>query len=139
MRLIVSLTFFLLTYFSQPQTHNLTIKVTNVKSAKGSIQIGLYNNEEDFPHKGLEFQKLVLKATAPIFTYTIENLPQGEYALALYHDINEDGKINHNLLGVPKESYGFSNNIKPFLSAPAFEKVKFFVRSDTTIIITLFH
>ncbi len=139
MRLIIFALLLISTHFSQAQTANLTINIPNIKSTEGTIHIGLYNKEEHFPHSGSEFRKLVLKATAPAFTYTIKNLPPGEYALAVYHDINGDGKINRNLLGVPKEGYGFSNNVKPFLSAPSFDKVKFLVHSDTTVTISLFH
>ncbi len=138
MRAIIFIIFLLNVLLSQTRTGNLTIKITNVKSAQGTIHIGLYNNEEHFPHKGMEYKKLILKATAPTFTYTIKNLPSGEYALAVFHDANSDGKIKRSFLGVPKEDYGFSNNVKPFLSAPSFEKVKFRLHSDTTIVITLF-
>ena len=39
-------------------------------------------------------------------------MPQGNYAIAVYHDKNKNGKIDTNLLGIPKEDYGFSNDAR---------------------------
>lgn len=41
----------------------------------------------------------------------------GRYALVMFHDANADGDLNVGPLG-PKEGYGFSNNVRPILSAP---------------------
>ena len=68
---------------------------------------------------------------------TIDDLPNGEYAIALYHDVNADGICNLNLISIPKEPYGFSNNVKPVFSAPTFESTKFALNSDKTIQIDL--
>ena len=36
-------------------------------------------------------------------------LKSGDYAFCVYHDVNKDGKLNTNGIGIPKEPYGFSN------------------------------
>ena len=51
---------------------------------------------------------------------TIENLHFGTYALAFFHDLNEDGKLNRNFLGIPKEGFGFSQNPQIQTSPPSF-------------------
>ena len=48
----------------------------------------------------------------------------GRYALVMFHDANADGDLNLGPLG-PKEGYGFSNNVKPVLSAPSLRSVSF--------------
>ncbi|MEO5910876.1 MAG: DUF2141 domain-containing protein, partial [Pelobium sp.] len=68
---------------------------------------------------------------------TIKDLKKGDYAVALYHDLNSDKICNLSFLGIPKEMYGFSNNVKPKLSAPAFSDCKFSVNSNSTISINL--
>ena len=70
-------------------------------------------------------------------TIIISDLPKGEYAISLYHDENSDNECNRNFLGIPKEGYGFSNNVKPKFSAPTFEDCKFSLSSDRTIDIKL--
>jgi uncharacterized protein (DUF2141 family) len=41
----------------------------------------------------------------------------GRYALVMFQDANANGDLDLGPFG-PKEGYGFSNNIRPFLSAP---------------------
>ena len=55
----------------------------------------------------------------------------------MYHDENKDGKINKNLILIPQEGYGFSNNIKPRFKAPSFKHAAFVLSNDTTIQIKL--
>ena len=69
-----------------------------------------------------------------------DNLPDGEYAIALFHDINGNGKLDmkmNNLIGLPAEKYGFSNNAIPIMGAPDFETCKFELKGNRTISIML--
>ncbi len=122
----------------QEKTCDLTVRIDNIREVKGEMQLGLYNKAENFPKVDKQYKLVIRKVTGKIFQYTFRGLPPGEYALAVFQDRNSDGKINKNMLGIPKEPYGFSNNIKPHLSAPSFEKTKFLLDSDKTVFITLF-
>jgi len=42
-----------------------------------------------------------------------EDIPPGTYALVVIHDENMNGKLDTNWVGIPKEGYGFSNDVKP--------------------------
>ncbi len=119
--------------------YDLTVKIDNIRKVAGIMEVGLYDKAEHFPKEGKQFLWIKKKVTGPVFTYTFSDLPPGDYAMAVYQDIDSDGKIDKNLIGVPTEPYGFSNNIKPRLSAPSFEKTRFRLASDTTVCITLFH
>jgi uncharacterized protein (DUF2141 family) len=118
---------------------SLTIHIPNIIDVKGRIQIGLYDDKNNFPKIGKEYQRYFAKVDSNDFKYTIHGIPAGDYAIALYHDCNSDGMCNSNLIGIPTESYGFSNNVKPFLSAPSFGSTKFTISKDKTITIKLFH
>ena len=59
-------------------------------------------------------------------------LPHGEYAIAIFVDANRNGKMDKNFLGIPKEQYGFSNNVMGRMAAPSFEQAKFEVTGPTT-------
>lgn len=61
---------------------------------------------------------------------TVMNLPPGRYALALYHDMNDNWKLDKNFVGYPKEPYGFSNNYRPVFSGPDFEDCVFEVKES---------
>jgi uncharacterized protein (DUF2141 family) len=54
-----------------------------------------------------------------------EDIPPGTYAITVIHDENMDGKLDTNWLGIPKEGYGFSNDVKPLLGAPPFSAASF--------------
>ena len=61
-----------------------------------------------------------------------EMLLHGEYAIAVFVDLNGNGKMDKNFLGIPKEQYGFSNNVMGRIAAPSFEQAKFEMKGPTT-------
>ena len=136
MRHLLFIIFFLssVNVFSQ---HDLTVKIPNIPFLKGHMQIGLYNNAKDFPKVGKEYKRFYFKVTNWKMTYTIKNLAKGKYAVAIFYDKNSDKVCNRNFLGIPTEKYGFSNDIKPVLSAPSFEDTKIVLDQDKTIQIKL--
>lgn len=129
--------FILFSSFKYAGTGNLEVKVINLDEAKGYIQIGLFNKADTFPKPGKELKVVRFKVTHKNMRYTFRDLPQGEYALAIYHDINSDKECNRNMVGVPTEKYGFSNNVRPFLSAPSFKSTKVKLTENTSIVVKL--
>lgn len=121
------------------QTADLTIQIKGLKVLEGRIQLGLYNNSDDFPKEKRELILLNIDVETTILTHTINDLPIGEYAIAFYHDVNSDGKCNKNWIGIPTESYGFSNNVRPKFSAPSFKKATFTHLHDSLIVMNLIH
>ena len=121
------------------QQGQLKITVPNVNKIEGMIQVSLYNSKDKFIRKGQEYKSQVRKVRSNSETFIFNDLPAGTYAVALYHDENSDGKCNTNLIGIPKEGYGFSKNFKPSLSAPKFEDTKFRLDSVSEIIIKLIY
>jgi uncharacterized protein (DUF2141 family) len=65
-------------------------------------------------------------------TWKLDDVPYGDYGIAAFHDENSNGKMDKNLLGIPKETYGFSNNLTVILRAPKWEKGKVAVRNPIT-------
>lgn len=119
------------------QTGPLKVTVTNIQHLDGKIQVSLYNSKASFIQKGKEYKTMVREVKAGTETFTFNDLPKGEYAVALYHDENGDGKCNTNFLGIPKEGYAFSRNFIPKLSAPKFEDTKFKQESGTNMVIKM--
>ncbi len=119
------------------ENKNLTIQITGIKETKGRIQMGIYNTPTKFPKIGGEYRIEYVNVTAKTITHTIENLPDGYYAIALYHDVNSDKACNRNFLGIPTEPYGFSNNVKPVFSAPSFNSAKFLFDKNTQMNVKL--
>ncbi len=115
------------------QTGSVSVTVDQIDVARGGkISIGLYD-VEGFPVIGKGVQEVALDVNAGSMEYVFKNIPAGKYAIAVFQDINTDGKLNKNLVGAPKEPYGFSKNIYGMFGPPDFEDVAFEVIADQPI------
>lgn len=102
---------------------DLTVHVDDVKAAGGNLMIAVYNSEGTFlkqPAKGTG-----APAAAGANTLVFKDLPEGEYAFAVYHDANSNGKMDKNIVGIPTEDYAFSNNALGKMGPPSFASAKF--------------
>lgn len=115
----------------------LTIKISNIEKIQGEIKVGVFNTDTHFLKEGKVFKGYSVKVDKNTASFTISDLPKGEYAVSIYHDVNSDDKMNTNMIGIPKEPYGFSNNVKPIMSAPKFRECKFNFDENTTLNIKL--
>jgi uncharacterized protein (DUF2141 family) len=104
----------------------LVVEVNGLRNDKGEVLISLFKGKDGFPGKA---DKAVQKAKATISgqkaVITFSNVPPGEYALSLMHDEDRDGKLATNMLGIPKEGYAASNNVKNSFGPPKYEDAKF--------------
>jgi uncharacterized protein (DUF2141 family) len=100
--------------------------------------IALFNSEENYTENGNKFRRTKSVISDSKVEWIIEDLPYGEYAIKLYHDENENGKMDRNMMGIPKEDYAFSNNAKGSFGPADYEDAKFeFVKSGQKQEITL--
>lgn len=124
--------FFSVEVFSQ---HKIEVVISNVETLKGNMMVALYSNESDFMKKHHDVKKA--KVTGKNVVVVFENLEPGEYAVTLFQDLNENLKLDTNLIGMPKEPYGFSNNVMGNMGPPTFEQAKIKVGDDKKLTITL--
>jgi uncharacterized protein (DUF2141 family) len=125
---LLFLTFILL--FSGVKTHTLSIHISGISKIKGSLFIAIFRATDDFPVFGKQFKGIVKEVEGKTQNYTFDDLPEGEYALAIYQDENRNKILDKNLLGIPTEIYGFSNNARRNFSAPSFQEAKFKLNKD---------
>lgn len=124
--------------FENTSTCSITLTVNDVESTKGYVVISLYrNNPKDFPDESAIYKTAKVKASAKSVKYTFNNLPKGDYAIIVFHDKNNDGDCNTNFVGIPTEGYGFSRNVRPKLTVPSFNDVKFSVSTHKSTSIDL--
>jgi len=112
----------------------LKVIVTNVQVNKGSIVVDIYNSKEIF------FKKPVVSETVKPCSTTVELsfvIPEGEYAVAGYQDLNDNGILDKGLFNIPSEPYGLSNNFRPKWTAPKYDDCKFKVTQQTILTIVL--
>ncbi|SDF78219.1 MULTISPECIES: DUF2141 domain-containing protein [unclassified Duganella] len=101
---------------------DLAIRIDGVASAEGEIKIALYNSADTFLGKPL--RGVAAPARQGTVDVVIADLPAGDYAFAVYHDTNNNGKMDRNAMGMPTEDYAFSNNAMGKRSAPRYEDAR---------------
>ncbi len=131
--LVGVLTLFGLTAFTsvdRVETGNLVITVDNINKTKGTIWIGLYDSADNYLIKEKSILKKIDVKQKGASQLVVDNLPFGTYAVALFHDINANGEMDKNLLGIPSEPYAFSKKPKSKWRIPKFDEVKFNFSKD---------
>ena len=106
--------------------YRLLVEVENVKSARGNLVANLYGPDK---HKWLAdngWLSVWDDPAQPGDQTMCMYLPHaGRYALVMFHDANANGNLDQGMFGIPREGYGFSNNIRPHFHAPSFESAAF--------------
>lgn len=123
-----------LCFFSFVTPARLTIVVKNIKVNKGSIILAVFNSPNSFLKK--PFAQQIANAGNGTMEFSF-NLPEGDYAVAIYQDANNNRELDKSWLGIPKEAYGFSKNFRPMFSAPEFNDCRFKITGQATTTIIL--
>ncbi len=120
--LIIAFTLLSLLGYSQ-ETEGITITVTidNVKNNNGHVLLGLHSAETFMKGKGIQNAKSEIIEGKIKATFT--NVPKGTYAIMTMHDENDNEQMDFETNGMPKESYGMSNNTMSF-GPPEFSESK---------------
>ncbi len=97
------------------QTH-LLVTVTGARPVTGNITFTLYGSNPSafLAHRGsIALTRVTLASSRADACFTLS--APGAYAVAVYHDANDNHHFDRTLLGLPAEGYGFSNNVVPLL------------------------
>jgi uncharacterized protein (DUF2141 family) len=115
------------------------VEINGIKNSNGTLLVSMYNQANGFPDvPQLAYSKRVVKAQRDAVTLEWNSISSGTYAIAVLHDENGDGKMNTNLLGIPSEGFGFSNNKLGIAGPPSFQRASFEIKkADTKIVIKL--
>ena len=105
----------------------LVIELDGLANDKGEVLVGLYNDPKKFPKENQAIQNLKCKPSKKKCVVKTMKLPYGEYGVAAMHDENKSGNMDYNLIGMPKEIYGFSNNKRAVFGPPGFNACRFLI------------
>ena len=110
----------------------IIIQITGLRNNNGIIRALLFNTPDGFPgnHKNSYALKNV-KSKNDSALFVFSNIPYQNYAVSVLHDENENGELDTNWIGLPKEGVGVSNNVKSKFGPPKFEDAKFKLNSKT--------
>jgi len=104
---------------------NLYVIITGYHSMKGKIRIALFHSEYDYQSLAKPLQADSINIIQNRSVVVFANLVPGDYAVKVYHDENNDGKLNTNFIGKPTEVYGFSNNVRGTFGPASWSAAKF--------------
>jgi uncharacterized protein (DUF2141 family) len=130
-------TFFLLMLLAASTLNaqsKLTVVVNGMEEITGTLYVAVYDADN-------YMKKPVYGALAKVdkeeVRVVLDSIAPGEYAVSIFHDENDNGKLDTGAFGIPTEPTGYSNNAKGKYGPPKFDDCKFTVKKDTEIDITL--
>jgi len=100
----------------------LEVGVTGLRNERGMIHACLTRDPAHFPDCGRDPAALTRTVPGNARTIVFRGIPPGSYALAVFHDMNANRKLD-TVLGIPREGFGFSRNPTITFGAPGFDKV----------------
>ncbi|MDB5192821.1 MAG: hypothetical protein JWQ96_2384 [Segetibacter sp.] len=108
--------------------------ITNIRNNKGVCRACIFNNAASFNGEtGKPYACVIVPVKNKTASAAFTNVAPGAYALMVFHDANNNNKMDKNFLGIPSEGYGASQNKLPFAAAPNFNDNKFTVANASIV------
>lgn len=116
------------------ETYTISIEITNIRNAKGTMQIQLYKDQKSFAVETPEKMYRISKSDVSGHTlrYEFSGLTAGTYGLALLDDENSNKKMDYGWV-MPEEGFGFSDYYHTGWSKPTFYNFKFYLDKDKSV------
>jgi uncharacterized protein (DUF2141 family) len=137
--------FLLCSIFSLPvlavsdcENDQMSLQINHIEEIKGDLFVALHNSGDTYLVKDSEpFRSTVAAVeTEGSQQVSICDVEAGEYAIAIFQDENRNGELDSNFIGIPKEPYGFSNNLEK-MRPPSFEEASFEYDAHEVVVINL--
>lgn len=112
--------------FSQNTIH---VHIKGFKNNEGTARVGLFNDEESFLYTPQYSETSLINNQEASVTFT--DIPDGVYAISVYHDKDNNGKLNLIMGILPSEDTGTSNNPSVKIGPPKWEDAKFEINQGT--------
>lgn len=110
------------------QAADLTVSLHDARTQDGRLQVALVD-AGGYAGSAAPVAARELAPAGAVTRVTFDGVPAGRYALMVIHDENGNGTLDTNLVGMPVEGYGFSNNPR-VMRKPTFEEAAFDVGAD---------
>jgi len=111
---------------SQPAANVVHVDVNGLHNDTGQVVCALFASPNGFPH---DFDKALMRTTVAISNQhascEFHDIKPATYAITVVHDENSNGKLDRNVIGIPKEGVGISGSQKPHLGIPRYERAEF--------------
>lgn len=109
----------------------LNLVVDNIRPVEGNLMIQVLDSEPAFDAEtAVPTVAIIQRVDSSSLTFSMD-LPAGDYAIRIFHDVNHNGKLDENFIGMPKEPIGFSNNASYNFGPPGWSESKFELSGPT--------
>jgi uncharacterized protein (DUF2141 family) len=102
---------------------SITVKVINLPTTTGTVEVSLFDSADSFMVEPYLQQSGTVNEDGTFETRFLA-LPEGEYAVVVVHDANDNQQLDTGFLGLTGEAFGYSNNVHPLFGRPSFDDVK---------------
>jgi uncharacterized protein (DUF2141 family) len=114
------------------ETVALSIEVDGIKNSTGSLAAQVFNEDNWLSDSPTLTQVLPIPSNYKGGPLQIDiELEAGNYAFAVYHDVDGNGAMNKNFIGLPEEPVGLSNDHRPRFGPPRYNKAELTISADT--------
>jgi uncharacterized protein (DUF2141 family) len=119
---------------------SIHVDVADLRSDRGHVVCFLYNSDVGFPKdQSVSIAKTKGVISGGRSSCDFASVPVGTYAISVYHDENDNGRLDANILGIPKEGVGASNDAKGHFGPPKFKDAKFLVEGNPQTLVIHIH
>jgi len=112
------------------ETATVKIEVVGLRNQKGSVRLALWNSKDGFPK---DSEKAARRFRLPIVdgkaSLVVDGLVAGDWAIAAFHDENDNGVFDLGLFGIPKEGMACSRDARNRFGPPSFDQAKIPLRA----------
>jgi uncharacterized protein (DUF2141 family) len=131
--ILVAFAFTLSSISAMAQQGNVIVNINDIEAVNGPIVVLLYKTQEGFasdPKKSFKAKRIVQYNKDATCTFT--QVPYGDYAVTFFKDENNNGRLDTNFIGIPKEPVGASNMTNS--GKPSFKKCKFSLKEQEKVL-----
>lgn len=114
-------------------TARVELSLSSTAPAKGCIRLAVFECPRAFAHDESHFGEVLELSGAGVSSvrFQLPALAAGHYAIAVYHDLNNNGRLDRNMFGIPTEPYGFSREPANKWQKPSWEDIATPITSST--------
>ncbi|CAN4277924.1 DUF2141 domain-containing protein [Pseudoxanthomonas sp. LjRoot125] len=113
------------------QAAELTVVLQDVRAQTGLIKVALVDSQAGWDGKAAPVQATGAPPSGEQATFVFKDLKPGTYAVLITHDENGNGQLDTNMMGMPVEGYGFSNNPR-VMRKPTWDEARFELAGEAT-------
>lgn len=109
-----------------PSDAIVRVEIASLRNAQGDVGCLIFNSPDGYPQTHAKaYKEMHAAIDGDHAVCEFKDVTPGTYAVIVFHDANQNGKLDKNFLGVPQEGYAASNNVRPLMSAPEFKEASF--------------